>query len=299
MTRIIIRIFFFVFLFVLLSYIGAAMLCHGLHKTYGLNKNSDILIIGHSHIMLALNHEMMENELKLNVSKYTREGVTIFERKLMAEHYLSLQKEKLNLKVVLLGVDPYLFKSDGLSKNSYINFYPFMDNDEIRDYIRSNAPAQDYWRNFLFPLCRYSDAAINAGVSGLCGRGGQSMTIRKVDVEHVKNAKQQRSISIESDAVKTFCDTVDVFTRRGIHVILLNTPIIDIFNHQEPEKHRQVEDIYMSLAQDNPLVEYWDLSPKYESQYDLFMDPIHLNRDGQKAITEEIIKKLSLSKNLF
>ena len=99
-----------------------------------------------------------------------------------------------------------------------------------------------------------------------------------------------RKVTIQPESLNIFHQTVRLFTDRGIRVILLNTPIIDLYNRIDPRAHAEVEKIFQAAARDQ-LVEYWNFNPAYEHAYDLFRDPIHLNRKGQAAVTKAVIEK--------
>lgn len=75
--------------------------------------------------MLAINKGELEQSTGDKVAKYTREGVNIADRQIMLKHYFAVCKKKPEL--VVLSVDPWLFTGEGLSKNSFALFYPFMD----------------------------------------------------------------------------------------------------------------------------------------------------------------------------
>ena len=270
-------------------------------RTYGLTQNSEMLILGHSHVMLALNKDILEEKLNILVSKYTREGVNVEERYLMAQQYLNSPHSR-NLKCVIIGVDPYLFNSGGLSQNSYINFYPFMGDTIIDSYVRKNSTPEEYWKVKLLPLCRYSDAAINSALSGWLKRSGASKKYGIVDISRVKKeiaiGKYRRIF--RNAKMETFLQmTIESFTKRGIKVILVNTPLLDLYNNLEPEAHQSVASFYAKCALDSPLVEYWDYSRFFETDYLLFRDPIHLNRNGQMKFSEEIARRIRIDEFLL
>lgn len=282
-----------VLLFIGGNVLFASFLSAGMRRTYGLSKDSELLILGHSHIMLALNAGVLERGLKVSVSKYTREGVTVAERKLMAEQYLAEHKAG-KLRLVVYGVDPYLFNSAGLSENSCINFYPMFDDPVIAPYIRKNTTHGEYCKLLLLPLCRFHDAAVNAGISGWFRTGRGSFKTGRVDLGKVRYDIRQgkvRRITIQPESLRLFRKTIRLFTERGIRVILLNTPILDLYNALEPEAHVEVDAVFRDTARD-PLAEYWDLNPIYEHDYELFRDPIHLNRGGQTRVSEFLAEKL-------
>lgn len=270
----------------------SALLYAGMRRTYGLSKDAEVLILGHSHVMLALDAAMMEKNLHLPISKYTREGVTVSERKLMAEQYLA-EHTSGKLRTVIYGVDPYLFNSAGLSENSYVNFYPMLGDPIIAQYLKRQMPRTEYCQQLLLPLCRYQDTTLYSGLAGWVRSNGASFKTGQVDLNRTRHEIAMgnfRKIQIQRESLEIFRQTLRMFTDRGIRVILLNTPIIDLYNRLEPDAHAEVEAIYRAAA-DDPLVEYWDLNAEYERKYELFRDPIHLNRQGQAAITQAVIAK--------
>ena len=287
-------IFLTLLAFCLANLLGNAFLSQGMIRTYGLSQNSDLLILGHSHIMLALNKDILEKELDIKVSKYTREGVNVEERFLMAQQYLN-RPHSGKLKCVIIGVDPYLFTRGGLSQNSYINFYPFIEDKGIDTYVRDNSSSQEYWKIKLLPLCRYSDTALNSAISGWLRQSGASHKYGIVDIGRVKkeiSAGQYRHIFRDAKMEVIFQKTIEAFTQRGIKVILLNTPLIDLYNALEPDAHKDVMSFYEQCARSNNLIEYWDYSRFIEDDYTLFRDPIHLNRNGQTKVSQAIAQRL-------
>ena len=84
----------------------------GLEKYYGLNTGAETALVGHSHLMLGVNKSALEKGLNQSISKYTREGVNIYDRKIMVKQLL---KQNPNLKTVIYGVDAWSFTGEGLS----------------------------------------------------------------------------------------------------------------------------------------------------------------------------------------
>ena len=79
---------FAAFAFLLVDYIGDMALLTGLRKGYGLDQNSEIFVVGHSHMMMGVDKKELEEQLGCKISKYTRSGVTIDQRKMMTEQFL-------------------------------------------------------------------------------------------------------------------------------------------------------------------------------------------------------------------
>lgn len=272
------------------------VLLHGVNESYGLNQYSDMLIVGHSHIMLATDKRRLEKELGIKVSKYTREGVNVGDRKMMVKQYLDSPYSD-SLKVCLYGVDLCTFTGDGLSQNSYKLFYPFMDNKEISLYIHQQASYEDYWLHKIVRTNRYNDDGLkNSSITGWL-HVWQNRKTGQVDIEAYKKrlaAGDERHIQMNDELIAAFCETVDMLTARGVRVILVNTPTLDLLNEFEPEKYDRMMTWFTNYAKDNDMVEFWDFNPEFSSRYDLMLDRLHLNVKGQQIITTEIIKRLKI-----
>lgn len=267
----------------------------GVNNYYGLNQSSEILLIGHSHLMLATDKKRMEDELGMKVSKYCREGVNVTDKKMMVEHFLNTGCAD-SLKYVLYGVDLATFTGKGLSENSYKLFYPFMDDAYVDAYIKKQATASDYWVHKLIKSSRFNDD----GMKNSAGRGWlhnwDNFKNNQIDVETYKRKLRngdERRIQMNETLMSQFKETIKMLTDRKICVILVNTPTLDLLNQFEPEKYAKMIQWYHVFANENENVDFLDFNPKYESDYSIFSDRLHLNRHGQQRITDEIVEYLS------
>ena len=281
-------------LFFLCDFAIERLLKSGVDEMYGLNQYADILLVGHSHLMLATDKQQMERDLGMKVSKYTREGVNVSDRKMMIQQYLDSGYAD-SLKVVLYGVDLCTFTGEGLSANSYKLFYPFMDDKKIGEYIYEQGGAQDYWMHKLVRVTRFSDDALkNAALRGWL-HNWSNYKSGTIDVEAYKKVLEnggERHIQMNPELIEEFKETMDMLTSRGVRVILVNTPTLDLLNSYEPDKFQMMVGWFQKYADSHPLVEYFDLNPEYASRHELFYDRIHLNVDGQKVISMVITHKL-------
>lgn len=280
-----------IILFVSIDFIGSAILKKGLDRYFGLNQNSSVLLLGHSHLMLATDKERLEKELGCLVSKYCREGVDVTSRYMMLQHYLSLP-EKDSLKCVFYGVDQYMFNPTGLSDNVYKLFYPFMDEPVISDYIYGQTDVKDYWHHKLIRLSRYNDALINSSLRGWMS-DWSNYKLGVVDMDKVRqnmnSSHQLRPIVFDADLCAVFEATLDILVNRNIDVVLINTPIIKEYNEADPASYHKVIEYFQQLEKSSEKIHYWDFNIEFSDHYDLFFDPIHLNRKGQEVITNRII----------
>lgn len=266
----------------------------GLNRYFGLNQHSQILMIGHSHLMLAVDKEELEHGTGYKVSKYCREGVNVADRYAMVKQYLDSPFSD-SLTTILYGVDQFMFNGEGLSANSYTLFYPFMDNADMDTYIRASASKGDYWKHKLICSTRYSDALLNSSIRGrMCNWENYKMgVLDTVALQRQIDARQQISIHFEPELRDAFEKTIALAEKRQIHIVLVNTPVAKMLNDYEPNKYEQVHSYFQSLAEQSAFVDYIDLNPEFAGQYDCFYDPIHVNPKGQEVITKKLIELLT------
>jgi len=266
----------------------------GIKTFYGLNSYSEILLVGHSELMLAIDKVTMENELDCGVAKYTREGVNVADRLVMLKHYFDLPCSD-SVKIVLYGVDQFIFTGEGLSANSYKLFYPFMDNQIINRYIRENASSMyDYWSHENIRTSRFNDALINAVYRGFMHDWG-NFKDGFVDIDRLKEdlaAGSERHIMFEEDNIKIFEETLDFLHRKGVRVFLVNPPLVDLINEFEPEKYAEIMSMFKNYSSRYDNVVFLDYNPEFSSDYSLFYDRIHLNKQGQREVTKAIVGDL-------
>lgn len=289
--RAIVKIVLFVLLFIGVDRGIGFIINEGLYRYFGLNQYADVLFLGHSHLMLAVDKSKFEEETGAKVSKYCREGVNVADRYVMLRHFLSLPYSD-SLKYVIYGVDQFMFTGKGLSQNSYKLFYPFMNNKSIDSYIRQSTSCYDYWLHKLICSTRYSDALLNSAIRGW-RQDWSNYKIGQLNVETLQKqieGGKQRHIHFEPDLMGEFEKTLDLLKQKGIVTILVNTPVAQLLNNYEPLKYRKTISYLQSKA-DSINVYYWDLNPEFSDKYDLLFDPIHLNVEGQQVINSVLAKK--------
>lgn len=270
----------------------------GLNRYFGLTQHSEVLFVGHSHLMLAVDKEGFEQGTATEVSKYCREGVNVADRLEMVRQFLASPYSD-SLKVVIYGVDQFMFTGEGLSMNSYKLFYPFMDEPHIDHYIRRSTDLYDYLTHKSICSLRYSDALLNSSIRGWAGNW-ENYKIGKLDVialEKQVAQNAQRHIKFELALIESFEQTLRLLTSKGITVILVNTPIAKPLNGYEPELYSRFIQYMQRKDASSTHIIYWDLNPAFSDHYDLFFDPIHLNVEGQRVINEELVKRFNAIKH--
>jgi hypothetical protein len=282
------RILLFVGFVIILDYVVSVLLLKGIENNYGLKTDSDILLIGHSHLMLAIDKKRLEKSTRLKVSKYTREGVNVSDRKIMIDHYFETCTGK--PKFVVLGIDPWLFTGEGLSSNSYLLFLPFMDTPEVNKYIKETASGKfDYLKANWVRTSRFNSTLLNASIRGYL-KNWDNLKIGTVDTIMLNKEITDgnfRHITLSHDLIKDFSASLGFLNKEHVNVILLNTPVYRPLLAAQVSDYKHVMFLIDSIKKvECPEAILVDLVPHFSSQSSYFFDPIHMNPLGQKKVTE-------------
>lgn len=281
------RIFLFIMLLMALDFGVSVILEKGIDRFYGIDSDAEVLMIGHSHLMLAVDKILLEERLGARVAKYTREGVNVADRYTMLEHYFSGASN--HCKLVVYGIDPWLFTGEGLSANSYKLFYPFMDNADVDAYVRLHAAnAFDYYSHKWFRSSRFNVTLINASLRGYLGnwsnlKFGQLDTLQ---LQKELSKGEYRRIGFEKENIAVFRKTLALLGQSGRTVILLNTPVSGLLTKAVSKDYNKALSMILEMAKPYPNIHVVDFSPDFGDDSRLFFDPIHMNPEGQKKITQ-------------
>lgn len=279
----------FVGVFFLLDWGVSTFLLQGIEKFYGLKEQTELALIGHSHLMLGIDKEEIEKELNIKVSKYTREGVNVADREVMIKQLVA---DNPSLKTVVYGVDAWMFTGEGLSDNSFKLFYPFMDNSVVEDYIQSESSLTDYLHHKLIKSSRFDALLINASIRGYLGYWS-NLKYGFVDIEMVKNQISQgnfRKIESQEENKIIFERTLDFLEEHTMKVILVYVPTLDLYNEAEPVKFQAEIEYFQQLSMPRKNIDYFDYLDAFREQHSLFYDKIHLNPQGQEKLTTGFVE---------
>jgi len=289
MGKSLIRISIFIALLMTLDYAVSVYLEKGIKRFYGLDVNAEALFVGHSHLMLAVDKGSFEDRTGMQMAKYTREGVNVADRYIMLKHYFDGRPGKSRL--IVYGIDPWLFSGKGLSANSYQLFYPFMDNPEVDSYVRLHAEnIFDYLGHKYFRSSRFNSLLINAALRGYLGNWS-NFKIGKLDTAKLEQeiaSGEYRRISFDQENIDVFNKTLPFLSSHAQTVILLNTPISGIMAKAVRSDDDKAIAMIRSMASRYQNIHVVDLAPEFETQSELFYDPIHMNPEGQKRITDVV-----------
>ena len=279
----------FILLFVVLDRAVALGLEKGLKAYYGLNEESELALVGHSHLMLGVDKVALEKQLGITVSKYTREGVNVSDRLVMIEQLLNTNPK---IKTLIYGVDAWSFTGEGLSANSYKLFYPFFDDPNIDAYIKDHSSFSDYSSKKYIKTSRYNEQLIAGAMRGYLGKW-DNLKYGTVDIPKLRTQFQEQSfrkIHNDQQNIETFYQTLSFLKSKGIKVLLLHIPTVDLLETYQKKEFNETMTIFENVVDDD--VTFLNLQEPWSSKYELFYDPIHLNPKGQQEITGVLINYL-------
>ncbi len=286
-----IRVFGVLLFFFVLDLAAGKFLETGLEKYYGLYTNAQVALVGHSHLMLGVDKEKLEKGIGISVAKYTREGVNVQDRKIMVEQLVDSNKE---VSTLIYGVDAWSFTSEGLSKNSYSQFYPFLYASKIKEFIRNNASKTDYWTKRLIKTSRFDETLLSSAIRGHLGKW-TNLKYGTVNIENLQRSigkEEFRKIKNDAKSIEEFQKTMEIAIENNIEVILLYVPTIDLLQTAQPREFNRTIAIFEKIAAENKGITFLNWQSPWSENYELFYDPIHLNPKGQRVVTDSLITYL-------
>ncbi|MGB5820435.1 MAG: hypothetical protein WBG90_13205 [Saonia sp.] len=253
-----------------------------------MNENAEIAIVGHSHLMLGIDKERIEEEFDIKVSKYTREGVNVTDRYIMLQQLLESNEQ---MKTLIYGVDAWTFTNKGLSSNSYKLFYPFLDSRAVKDYVYAHSSPIDYMAKRIIRTTRYDELLLSGSVRGYLGEW-TNLKFGKVDVEGLKTNIANgnfRKIKNARENIRVFRETLELLAENNIRVILLYVPTIDLLTEVQELEYGDTLRFIEEISGEFNNVEFLNLQGPMSHDHTLFYDAIHLNPEGQAIATQELI----------
>ena len=294
-----IKFVLFIALFFIIDYAISAFLTTGLKKYYGLDKPAELALVGHSHTMLGLDKQAMEEALNIRIGKYAIEGANVMDRFTMIKHFVNSNGE--SLKAVTYDVDAWFITVEGLSLNSYVLFYPFLDDKDINEHVKKGAiesgdkvALTGYYVKKFIRTARFIDLNLNGSMRGWLGFYS-NLKMGSLDVEAYKQriaADDFQHTGFDEGYRKVFEEMLDYTAEHNIKLILLGIPTVGPLNRAEPEKYSQAMAMLQSYADRYDNVYFFDYNPEFEDQYDIFYDPVHLNPKGNELITKKVVEDL-------
>jgi hypothetical protein len=273
---------------------GLATLLHaGLERYFGLHAPAEVLLIGHSHTMLGVDHELLARELELPVAKYARQGASLAERQVMIRQFFD--RHPGSTRVVIYDVEAALFNPAGLSANSYRLLLPFSDEPAVADFLHSQElppMSRLVWRHLK--ASRFDEVTVGLAARGLLGdwRSFKTGVIDATRLKRLTAPGVYRPISFDPRQVELLRETIRNVRNQGATIVLAFYPTIDVYNRIEPARFSEARQLFAELAAEDPGVVYLEYLEGYAERHELFYDPIHLNREGQRMLTRHLAADL-------
>lgn len=312
MKKFLIRVFFFVLIFVVLDRSFGLILQSQRPTDYRQfiesklaffenTRSTDVLIIGDSHIADALDPRTIEDNLSLetfNLGIYHSSPIeNYFVTKAALEH---LEKKP---KVIVLGTNPVMFERE-LSKGKYSPLIlPTNYSLELTYYSKEGFDA-----SFFFSTIR-EKYLIKPMINNLLGKKysptrkitnvhhGHSMFYNQVEDAEWNNFEKPKKKKVYKEQIEYFKKTIQLAIKNDIQVIIVHSPIwkkeMEVLVQSKPYKSfektiREMEEKFNLLVFDGGA----EWSSNAFQQKD-FLNSQHLNYYGSKKFTNEFCEFLT------
>ena len=294
------------FCFTVLLFIGVMVvtdhavdsyLKNGLNRYYGFDNGAQILCVGHSRTIHAVDRNRLEQAVGVPVAKYALAGTDTFDRLMMIRHYLGQHPGQ--TKVVVYDVDYFTFngRTTGFGRNSdqFRQFFPYMNNAEVDAYVKKRSRWGEYTSRKLVRSLRYNDPAVLARAI-ISHFKTDPITTNKIDMESYRKGLAagnagEPGLIIDPGHVGCFEEILKLLRSQNIKVVLVYLPVIDIERDRiDPRYRERVIGMFRGYAAQDPGVLFLEDAKKYEHAYDLFCDQWHVNRDGQALLTNDLAR---------
>jgi hypothetical protein len=284
------RFIVFIVLFFLIDFLISSLLLTGLNKYFGLNSNAKILVNGSSLAMAGFNRTKIESVTNKSVAFYSRNGVTLEDRKLMLEHYFNTTIQKPD--IVVFEVNPLLFSKRSTAANVYMLFLPFMDDPAINEFIKNKTTFKDYFIRKFIKTSRFNLDLFSLSLNGYFGMYENKKT-QVLDEKSLKGLKKRfNSVTVEfdMDKVELFKRTIAFAKSNSNKIILVNMPIFESkMQTFKNEEYQVFISFIKKYSRSHQNILFLDLNKSVKtSNPNFFSDPLHLNFQGQFEATKSL-----------
>jgi hypothetical protein len=265
----------------------AGVLTTGLERFYGLDRPAEVLVVGHSHIVLGVDHELLARETGLRVAKYARQGATLADRQIMIRQYLARHPGV--VRVVVLGVDSHSLTAEGLSRNSFRLFLPFRDEPVVAAYLeRFEVTALERLLHEVLHTSRFEETTLALAVRGIRGDWRSYKNSVVTDVLLRRHLERYTPIRTAADQEAILAGILGEVEQHGAHTVLTFLPTIHEYNAREPDQFARMLEFFRETDRTHASVTFLDYVTPYAQRREIFFDPIHLNRRGQIEVTARL-----------
>jgi hypothetical protein len=278
---------------ILIDHVAASFLKNGLDKVFKLDRAASVLCIGNSHTKDAIDDELLEKGLGVNVAKYAFRGSNTFDRLAMIRQFVSEYPGALRL--VVYDVDDHTFTSERHHSKTYTTLYPYIGNPEIGRYVKESAGSWEEYisRKYIWML-RYTPELRNSALSpSFTKQHGTNSTKTVSNEEIVRDiasfGKEYGAIKIDPDNTRCFEDTIRFVRSQGAVLVLLYLPVTDLWNSVvDRDKHQHAVSTLKQYASGDRGVIFLNYKDTFGHRLELYYDRAHMNITGKKLLTSTL-----------
>lgn len=264
-------------------------LIHSNRTLFQIAASKSTVIIGDSHLELALDDSILTNSVNLA----SRAEVYLF-------NYIKLRKvldHNPHLKKVILGYAYHNLKKDIdriMMTETYLisrlERYGFiMNRSDWSRFIRIKPHyiIKGFWRIYK-RICLIGIRCLrHVSYRDLDIGGFYAMTTDRLDwakAQLEKNSNQPKDPGIASIQIEYLIKIRDLCQDKGVELVLLNTPIHPLLEKASKEERRNYQEIYTQYFNDYTLLDY----SGYSMADSCFMDLEHLNAKGARLFSRRV-----------
>ena len=288
------RIIIFLLLFSGLDFAASKFMLKGLNKFYGFDKKPEILINGSSMSLSGFHKTAIESQVNQKVAIYAKEGVGIEDRYAMLQQFFLDHQG--SVKTVIYEVNPLLFSDKLTAANVYTIFYPYMDNKAIDEYIHNRAGSLEYYAHKYCRASRFDVLTINFALKGYMNNYDNLKTnaINPETAYFSKEEHGKKMVDFNKEKMAVFEKTMKLLQDNNTKVVMVMMPIYYQKRATfDSASFSQLDLFYKGYAESNRNMYYLDLNTNdLTHNASIFSDVLHLNREGQKKVTESVVNFL-------
>lgn len=286
------RLMIFIVLFFLIDFGISTALLPGLNKYFGLNTNAKILLNGSSMSLAGFNKAKIETDTNKSVAFYSRNGVSLEDRKTMLEHYFNTTTQKTD--IVVLEINPLLFSKRFTAANVYMLFLPFMDDPAMDEFVKSKTTFKDYCVRKWIRTSRYNIDLFSLSLKGYLGmyENKKTQVLDDKALEGLKGEVNTVPVEFDNNKAELFNKTIALAKSHSKKIILVNMPIFESKMKTFKNEEYQVFIAFIKeFVKSNQNILFLDLNqPDITANPNLFSDPLHVNVEGQVKASNALVQ---------
>lgn len=279
-----------------------------------INKYYDIVFIGSSNILWAVDTNMLESATQKKVGMLALAGGNIEFRYHVLKEYLERNKHQLPERIVI-HTDKFVLSKSRYSGESYKSIQGYYHQGLLQEYLSDKWKSEGNKNYFLkrifktytlnsqsfFILSRLMDKLPISNLLGLAlftsvyaEEANKNYPPKDIDKESAlkiekwasEYKKLENTPKKDKEYEDVFFKMISLVNSYNVKVILLETPVFN-FDSTSNDGFDEVRKLFLNAENDK--IRYLRLEPEFfESNISLYFDASHLNIDGRIAYTKKL-----------